>query len=356
MLRNVFFEGELQAEGGQWNHGYTQPSSVESPRPEGQRINMVTAIRRTLDHELTINPRVVLFGEDIGPKGGVHAVTLGLQDKFGHERVFDTSLSEEGIIGRAVGMALAGLMPVPEIQFRKYTEPATEQINDCGTMRWRTNNRFAAPMVLRVPGGFFKCGDPWHSQTNEVAFVHNPGWKVAVPSNAEDAVGLLRAGMRGNDPVLFFEHRSMLDFAWARRPYPGDDFVLPFGKAKTTVAGDDITIVTWGAMVPRCEEAAQGRSADVIDLRTLMPWDKEAVLASVRRTRRCLIVHEDLRTGGFGAEIAAVVADEAFMDLDAPVARLTMPDIPSPHNPLLMEWALPSAESIRAKIDELVEF
>ena len=355
-LRNVFFEGELQAEGGQWNHGYTQPPSVESPRPEGQRINMVTAIRRTLDHELTINPRVVLFGEDIGPKGGVHAVTLGLQDKFGHERVFDTSLSEEGIIGRAVGMALAGLMPVPEIQFRKYAEPATEQINDCGTMRWRTNNRFAAPMVLRMPGGFFKCGDPWHSQTNEVAFVHNPGWKVAVPSNAEDAVGLLRAGLRGNDPVLFFEHRSMLDFAWARRPYPGDDFVLPFGKAKTTVAGDDITIVTWGAMVPRCEEAAQGRSADVIDLRTLMPWDKEAVLASVRRTRRCLIVHEDLRTGGFGAEIAAVVADEAFMDLDAPVARLTMPDIPSPHNPLLMEWALPSAESIRAKIDELVEF
>ena len=356
VLRNVFFEGELQVEGGQWNHGYTPPASVDVPRPDGQRINMVTAIRRTLDHELTINPRVVLFGEDIGPKGGVHAVTLGLQDKFGQERVFDTSLSEEGIIGRAVGMALAGLMPVPEIQFRKYAEPATEQINDCGTMRWRTNNRFAAPMVLRVPGGFFKCGDPWHSQTNEVAFVHNPGWKVAVPSNAEDAVGLLRVGLRGNDPVLFFEHRSMLDFAWARRPYPGDDFVLPFGKAKITLAGDDITIVTWGAMVPRCEEAAQGRSADVIDLRTLMPWDREAVLVSVRRTRRCLIVHEDLRTGGFGAEIAAVVADEAFMDLDAPVARLTMPDIPSPHNPLLLDWALPSVERIRAKIDELLGF
>ena len=356
VLRNVFFEGELQIEGGQWSHGYTPPSSTETAQPEGQRINMVTAIRRTLDHELAINPRVVMFGEDIGPKGGVHAVTLGLQEKFGKERVFDTSLSEEGIIGRAVGMALAGLMPVPEIQFRKYAEPATEQINDCGTMRWRTNNRFAAPMVLRVPGGFFKCGDPWHSQTNEVAFLHNPGWKVAVPSNAEDAVGLLRAALRGNDPVLFFEHRSMLDSAWARRPYPGDAFVLPFGRAKTTVAGNDITIVTWGAMVPRCEEAAQGRSVDVIDLRTLMPWDKEMVLASVRRTRRCLIVHEDLRTAGFGAEIASVLADEAFMDLDAPIARLTMPDIPSPHNPLLMEWALPSVERIRAKIDELVEF
>jgi 2-oxoisovalerate dehydrogenase E1 component len=256
---------------------------------------MVTAIRRTLDHELSINPRVLLFGEDIGPKGGVHAVTLGLQEKYGIERVFDTSLNEEGIIGRAVGMALAGLMPVPEIQFRKYAEPATEQINDCGTMRWRTNNRFAAPMVLRIPGGFFKVGDPWHSQTNEVAFIHNPGWMVAVPSNTEDAVGLLRSGLRGNDPVIFFEHRAMLDDVWARRPYPGDDYVLPFGRGKKTRQGDDITLVTWGAMVPRCEEAAKDVSADVIDLRTLMPWDKEMVLESVRRTRRCLIVHEDLK-------------------------------------------------------------
>ena len=357
VVRHVFAErGELQSVGGQWTHGYTAPATVEEPRPEGQRINMVTAIRRVLDQEMALNDRIVLFGEDVGPKGGVHAVTLGLQEKFGDKRVFDTSLSEEGIVGRAVGMALAGLMPIPEIQFRKYAEPATEQINDCGTMRWRTNNRFAAPMVLRIPGGFFKCGDPWHSQTNEVAFVHAPGWKVAVPSNAEDAVGLLRTSLRGNDPVIFFEHRSMLDHSWARRPWPGDDFALPFGKAKTAVFGDDITIVTWGAMVQRCEEAAEGRSAEVIDLRTLMPWDSEAVLASVRRTRRCLIVHEDLQTAGFGAEIAAVVADKAFMDLDAPVVRLTMPDIPSPHNPVLLDWAVPSAERIRAKIDELVGF
>ena len=357
VLRNVFFEdGARQAMGGQWTFGYEPPPSSAEPAPEGQRINMVTAIRRTLEHEMAINDRIVLFGEDVGPKGGVHAVTLGLQERFGAARVFDTSLSEEGIVGRAVGMALAGLMPVPEIQFRKYAEPATEQINDCGSMRWRTNNRFAAPMVLRVPGGFFKCGDPWHSQTNEVAFVHSPGWMVAAPSNAEDAVGLLRSALRGNDPVIFFEHRAMLDHAWARRPYPGDDFALPFGVARTTRAGDDITIVTWGAMVHRCEEAAEGRSADVIDLRTLMPWDREAVLASVRRTRRCLIVHEDLKTAGFGAEIAAVVADEAFMDLDAPVARLTMPDIPSPHNPVLLDWAVPSVERIRAKIDELTGF
>lgn len=359
VTRHVFAEpGECQAQGGLWADGYTPPPSSTEPKPEGQRINMVTAIRRTLEHELEINPKVLVFGEDVGPKGGVHAVTLGLQEKFGEDRVFDTSLSEEGIIGRAVGMALAGLMPVPEIQFRKYADPAVEQLNDCGTMRWRTNNRFAAPMVVRIPGGFFKCGDPWHSQTNEVQFVHAPGWKVAVPSNAEDAVGLLRTALRGNDPVIFFEHRAMLDAASARRPYPGDDYVLPFGQAKTVRSGDELTIVTWGAMVERCEAAAaaSGRSVEVIDLRTLMPWDSEAVLASVRRTRRCLIVHEDIQTAGFGAEIAAVVVEQAFLDLDAPVARLTMPDIPSPHNPKLLDWAVPSAERIRAKIDELIGY
>ena len=356
VTRHVFYEGEMQQRGGQWTMGYAPPPASDTPRPEGQRLNMGVAIRRTLDQELALNPRMLLFGEDVGPKGGVHAVTLGLQEKHGEKRVFDTSLSEEGIVGRAVGLALAGLMPVPEIQFRKYAEPATEQINDCGTMRWRTCNRFAAPMVLRMPVGFFKCGDPWHSQTNEVQFVHNPGWLVAAPSNAEDAVGLLRAALRGNDPVVFFEHRAMLDDPWARRPWPGDDYVLPFGRARKVCEGDAITIVTWGAMVPRCEAAAEGMSADVIDLRTLQPWDREMVLESVARTRRCLIVHEDLRSGGFGAEIAAVVADEAFLDLDAPVARLTMPDIPSPHNPVLLDHVVPSVERIRAKIDELLGF
>jgi len=356
VTRHVFDEGEMQTEGGQHNAGYLAPRSSAEAKPEGARINMITAIRRTLDHELSVNQRVLVFGEDIGPKGGVHGVTLGMQEKFGAERVFDTSLSEEGIIGRAVGMAIAGLMPVPEIQFRKYAEPACEQISDCGSMRWRTANRFAAPMVVRMPIGFFKCGDPWHSQTNEVQFVHTPGWRVAAPSNAEDAVGLLRTALRGNDPVMFLEHRNMLDAASARRPYPGDEFALPFGKAKLTREGDAITVVTWGAMVERCEAAADGVSADVIDLRTLAPWDREAVLASIKRTHRCLIVHEDLGTAGFGAEIAAVVADQAFLDLDAPVARVTMPDIPSPHHPELMEWALPSVARIRAKIDDLVAF
>lgn len=359
VTRFVFSEdGALQEEGGLWNSGYDAPRTSDQAKPEGARINMITAIRRTLDHELAVNPRVLVFGEDVGPKGGVHGVTLGLQEKYGDRRVFDTSLSEEGIVGRAVGMAIAGLMPAPEIQFRKYADPACEQINDCGTMRWRTANRFAAPMVVRMPVGFFKCGDPWHSQTNEVQFVHAPGWRVACPSNAEDAVGLLRTALRGNDPVMFLEHRNMLDAASARRPYPGDDFALPFGVAKRVRDGDAITIVAWGAMVERCEAAAEklGASADILDLRTLAPWDSAAVLASVRRTHRCLIVHEDIGTAGFGAEIAAVVADQAFLDLDAPIARLTMPDIPSPHHPELMEWALPSVEKIAAKIEELVGF
>ncbi len=359
VTRFVFSEGDaLQDEGGLWNSGYAAPRVSDVAKPEGARINMITAIRRVLDNELAVNPRVLIFGEDVGPKGGVHGVTLGLQEKYGEGRVFDTSLSEEGIIGRAVGMAIAGLMPVPEIQFRKYADPACEQINDCGTMRWRTANRFAAPMVVRMPVGFFKCGDPWHSQTNEVQFVHSPGWRVACPSNAEDAVGLLRTALRGNDPVMFLEHRNMLDAASARRPYPGDDFALPFGVAKRVREGNDITIVAWGAMVERCEAAAEklGASADILDLRTLAPWDSEAVLASVTRTHRCLIVHEDIGTAGFGAEIAAVVADKAFLDLDAPVVRLTMPDIPSPHHPDLMEWALPSVEKIAAKIEDLVGF
>jgi len=357
--RFVFSEaGEAQSKGGMRAAGVSPTPTTPTARPEGQRINMGAAIRRTLEHELAVNPRMVVFGEDVGPKGGVHGVTLGLQARFGPERVFDTSLSEEGIIGRAVGMALAGLLPAPEIQFRKYADPAAEQINDCGTLRWRTANRFAAPMVVRMPVGFFKCGDPWHSQTNEAQFIHAPGWKVAAPSNAEDAVGLLRAALRGDDPVMFLEHRAMLDATWARRPWPGDDYALPFGQARTTLAGDDITLVAWGAMVERCEAAAResGRSVEVIDLRSLAPWDAETVLASVRRTRRCLIVHEDLRTAGFGAEIAAVVAETAFLDLDAPVSRLTMPDIPSPHSPILLDAVVPSVAAIAARIVELAEF
>ena len=351
---HVFCE-TVQEQGGVAPEGIELPAGSERSTPEATRINMLTAIRRTLDVELSVNPRAIVFGEDVGPKGGVHGATLGLQEKHGRDRVFDTSLSEEGIIGRAVGMALAGLLPVPEIQFRKYADPAAEQLNDCGTMRWRTHNRFAAPMVVRMPGGFFKCGDPWHSQTNEVAWVHGVGWRVAMPSNAQDAVGLLRSALRGNDPTIFFEHRAMLDSAGARRPYPGDEYVIPFGKARVVREGDERTVGTGGAMVERCEQAAQASSvhAEVLDLRTLSPWDREAVLASVRKTRRCLIVHEDTLTAGFGAEIAAVLAKEAFFDLDAPLERLTMPDVPSPHHPLLLDAVVPGIESITRTIQQL---
>ena len=352
----LFYEpNEPQMMGGAVNSNDSR-RQIEEPQQQKDltRINMLTAIRRTLEYELKVNDKVVVFGEDVGPKGGVHGATLGLQEMFGHDRVFDTSLSEEGIIGRAVGMAYAGLMPVPEIQFRKYADPATEHLNNCGTIRWRTNNRFAAPIVVRIPGGFAKCGDPWHSVSGEVMWAHTPGWQVAMPSNAADAVGLLRTALRSQNPTIFFEHRHLLDTASARRPYPGDAFLLPFGEAKVLRSGKQITVVTWGAMVERCEEAVKQGSYDVelIDLRTISPWDKESVITSVKKTRRCLIVHEDGMTAGFGAEIVATIAREAFFNLDAPVLRVAVEDIPTPYNVSLMDAVIPTVLNIFKAIKE----
>lgn len=355
----VFSESEeVQSIGGLRPSGHVFPPSSENANPDKRRINIGEAINLALDYELKTNPKLLVFGEDVGMKGGVHAVTMGLQTKYGSDRVFDTSLSEEGIIGRAVGMAYAGLMPVAEIQFRKYADPAMEQLNNCGTTRWRTANRFAAPIVVRMPGGFAKVGDPWHSVTNEVMFAHAIGWQVAFPSNAQDAVGLIRSAMRSDNPTMFFEHRNLNDNRYARSPYPGDEFVVPFGKAKFLREGNDITLVTWGAMCEACEGAVDksGISADVIDLRTIMPWDKESVLQSIKKTNRCLIVHEDALTAGFGAEIAAILASEGFTHLDAPVERIAMPDIPLPHNVPLMESVVPNAERIAEKMKEIVNF
>jgi len=347
IVRHVFAEDEPRL----------QPSGAAPPEPA--RVNMLTAIRRTMEAELRSNSKLLIFGEDVGLKGGVHAATMGLQAEFGVDRVFDTSLSEEGIIGNAVGMALAGLRPVAEIQFRKYAEPATEQLNDCGSLRWRTANRFSAPIVVRMPGGFgSKCGDPWHSVSSEATFAHAIGWQVLYPSNAEDAAGLLRAAMRSHNPSIFFEHRAQLDSSWARRPYPGDAFILPMGVAKTLQAGTELTVVTWGAMVERCLQAAErcGGSVEVLDLRTIVPWDRDAVLASVRETHRCIVVHEETATAGFGAEIAAVVAREAFLNLDAPVERLAVPDIPLPYNVASMEAILPTVKSIEKQMRETLAF
>ena len=345
--------GDPTAQGGVPNAEIAALPTTTEPAAEGDVLRLAEGVRRTLRVELERNPKVLVFGEDVGVKGGVHLVTEGLQRQFGASRVFDTSLSEEGIVGRAVGMAIAGLMPVAEIQFRKYADPATEQLNNCGTMRWRTANRFCAPIVVRLPGGFGKdVGDPWHSLSAEVLWTHAIGWQVAIPSNAADAVGLLRAAMRSKNPTIFFEHRALLMTSDGSARYPGDDYVLPLGKGRIVRPGDDLTVVTWGAMVQRSREAAESMDAsvEVIDLRTIAPWDRDLVLSSVKRTGRCLIVHEDTLTSGFGAEIAATLAKEAFWYLDAPVDRLCVEDVPMPYHPSLLDAVLPSVDVIRERL------
>ena len=356
-VRRYIYAEDGQAHGGLTDAEIAQLGGTTEKHDDGAPIRFAEAVRRTLAHELDVNPKVLVFGEDVGVKGGVHLVTEGLQKKFGAARVFDTSLSEEGIVGRAVGMAISGLMPVAEIQFRKYADPATEQLNNTGTMRWRTNNQFAAPIVVRMPGGFGKdVGDPWHSLSSEVTWAHAIGWQVLVPSNAADAVGLLRAAMRSKNPSIFFEHRSLLMTSDGSSRYPGDDYVIPLGRATRLREGSDITVVTWGAMVHRCVPAAErfaGR-VDLLDLRTIAPWDREAVLGSVQKTGRCLIVHEDTLTAGFGAEIAAVVAKEAFWWLDAPVERVAVEDVPMPYHENLLGAVLPDADRIAGAIERLL--
>lgn len=354
---HVVYNGRLvQNVGGQYAEGIRPDKGTSTPEV-GQRVNLIEAVKRTLRSELHSNPRVLVFGEDVGVKGGVHGATVDLQTDFGEERVFDTSLSEEGIIGRSIGMAYAGLVPVPEIQFRKYLDPAMEHINDCGTIRWRTNNSFAAPMIVRIPVGYSKrTGDPWHSVSGESIFAHTIGWRVAFPSNARDAAGLLRTALRGNDPTFFLEHRNLLDTPAGRAPYPGDVYTLEFGKAARIREGSRATVVTWGDMVYRSMEAVdqlQG-DIDVIDLRTIVPWDAEMVMESVRRTGRCVIVHEDCMTAGFGAEISARITDECFSYLDAPVRRCAVADVPVPYNKGLMAAVVPTTETVMTELKALL--
>jgi 2-oxoisovalerate dehydrogenase E1 component len=282
-----------------------------------------------------------------------------MQTHFGESRVFDTSLNEDGIIGRSIGMAIAGLLPVPEIQFRKYADPAHEQLNDLGTLRWRTANHFAAPVIVRMPVGYAKkTGDPWHSVSAEAIFAHFIGWRIAYPSNAEDAVGLLRTALRGDDPTFFFEHRALLDSPEARRPYPGDDYCLPFGRSSHLSMGDELTLITWGAMVHPCLEAAKEfpDRISLLDLRTILPWDINAVLEDVHRTGKVLIVHEDTITSGFAAEIIATINDQAFHSLDAPISRIATPDIPIPYNISMMNASIPGVKRIRDGIKTLLNY
>ncbi|MFP3852668.1 MAG: thiamine pyrophosphate-dependent enzyme [Anaerolineales bacterium] len=358
--RFVFFDEALQQVGGMAPElGLPEPNLDSEAERNGPRINLIDAIRDVLEQELAANPRALIFGEDVGVKGGVHGATRDLQARFGEARVFDTSLSEEGIIGRSIGLAMAGLLPIPEIQFRKYADPAYEQLHDLGTIRWRTAGTFGAPVVVRMPVGFSKkIGDPWHSVTDEVSFVHSLGWRVAFPSNAADAAGLLRTALRGQDPTVFFEHRALLDSSEGRRPDPGSDYKVPFGRAAQLMSGDRLTVVTWGAMVPRAAAAAEAFAGmiDLLDLRTVQPWDKAAVLESVRKTGRCLVVHEDIGTAGLGAEIQATLAEEAFLWLDAPLRRLTAPESLVPYSASLLDQVIPTSQDIHRAIQNLLEF
>ncbi len=356
---HIYYSGVSAIQGGLRPEGKMIPIPTTSPQPQGPRINFIDAVRRTLEDEMQKNPRLLVFGEDVGKKGGVHGATQGMQLRFGEERVFDTSLNEDGIIGRSAGMAMAGLLPVPEIQFRKYADPAHEQLDDLGTLRWRTANHFAAPLVVRMPVGFAKkTGDPWHSVSAEAIYAHFIGWRIAYPSNAEDAVGLLRSALRGDDPTFFFEHRALYDTPEARKPYPGAEYCLPFGVAARLSQGNALTLVTWGAMVSRCLEAVAELpgKVDLLDLRTILPWDRAAVLESVHQTGKLLIVHEDTLTNGFGAEIIATVNEQGFADLDAPIARLATPDVPIPYNISLMKSLLPTASRIRLQVEKLLKY
>jgi 2-oxoisovalerate dehydrogenase E1 component beta subunit len=318
-------------------------------------MTYLQAISDGLRTEMRRDKRVFVIGEDVGVYGGAFKVTLGFQEEFGSWRVLDAPLSETAIVGGATGAAIMGMRPVAEMQFADFVSCAWDHlVTIAAKQRWRAGT--PVPIVLRLPSGGGFSGGPFHSQNPESSFAHIPGLKCVCPATPEDAKGLIISAIEDPNPVLFFEHKHL--YRRIKAEVPEERYTVPIGKARIHQEGDDVTVVTWGAMVYTAEEAAQqvSGSVEIIDLRTVLPWDKQAVLDSVRKTSKVIVLHEDTRTGGFGGEIAATIAEEAFEDLDAPVRRITAPDTPVPFSPPLEKAFIPQVDDVVRGLEELLEY